>query len=300
MVYINNYNDFTWRVSDTNYFENKKVLFVFGDSWTNNTYINNFGNYPEKTWSYQLAKKLEYDCVVNISTDGGSNDDIFEWCLKIMCLGEDYEFGKCKIDQLNTKEIKVVIGWSSQLRNFNSTTKIFRPFNVTSIPYRWTEKSLQSLYEKYISNLHSEYYCFNTQIQTICLQHYFKYHKIDSYYFMAFTPLLEKELVETKWDLRNDIDKKRFYNLFEDSNNMAAKICEIANDKIKNQFVVDQPYFVHNLKDWFNEIFLNKKEFVEYLNTGGFKNKKYFLDDGHPNELGLEIISNELFELIKK
>ena len=65
--------------------KDKKVLFAFGDSWTNNTYLHNTNEYPQLSWSYKLAEKLGYDAVVNISWDGGSNTEIYEHCLKMMC-----------------------------------------------------------------------------------------------------------------------------------------------------------------------------------------------------------------------
>lgn len=57
--------------------DNKKVLFVFGDSWTNNRYIKN----PKKHWCYLLKQKLDYDLVVNISDNYDSNYEIFD-CVK--------------------------------------------------------------------------------------------------------------------------------------------------------------------------------------------------------------------------
>ena len=303
MIYVDNINEFKEKIKEQR-FKNKKLLFVFGDSWTNNTYLFNNGTYPKKSWAYQLAEKFGYDIVVNLSTDGGSNNDIFEWCLKTMCLFDEYEFEKCRINELETAEIKVIIGWSSQIRNFDSTTKIFRPWNVTSIPYTLgmnKESQYYKLYNDYIVNLHPEYYCYSTQLQTICLQHYFKHHKIDSYYFMAFTPLIENEIIDTKWDLRNQIDKNNFYKL-DKIESMADTISSITQSDIKNEYVFDQPFLVENINSFYKTILNKKDNFVNFLENKFINSKKdntYFMSDGHPNELGLEVMANELFELIK-
>jgi len=210
-------------------FKNKRVLITFGDSWTNNTYLQqpNSNVYPKKTWPYQLGKKLKYDIVLNISWNGGSNVEIFEQCLLMMSLYEDYEFDKCKIKELGCGEIKVVIGWSSQIRDFSPIHKIFRPFNVTNIPYVHfgDEGFLSKTYFKFIDKImRKELYQYTTQVQIILLQEYFKNHNIDFYSFMAFTPLVENEFKNTEWDLREHIDTEKFYGLYSDINSMAQKL----------------------------------------------------------------------------
>lgn len=303
MIYLNNKEDLL-RHHKSGALKNKKVLIVFGDSWTNNTYLHNFGTYPKKSWSYLLAEKLNYDCVINHSWNGGSNAEIFEECLFLFSLYEDYEFNKCKINEFEFSEIKIVIGWSSQVRDFSPVHKLFRPFNVTNIPYiNFNEKSkFSETYFKFIDKLmKKEYYQYITQIQTILLQDYFKAHNIDCYFFMAFTPLVEDEFKKTEWDLRQYIDENKFYGLNSDVSNMSYKLNSIVNSEVKNNFVVDQPFYNNtNFISIFTNFFNKKKEFKDYLEVAfkGNDENKYLIFDGHPNELGLEIISNELFEMI--
>lgn len=301
--YINDVNYFLLRLKENDAYRNKKVLFVFGDSWTNNAYLNNKNNsYPYNTWSYKLAEKLGYDFVINLSTNGGSNTEIFETCLGTMSMFEDYQFDKCKIWDIGASEIKVVVGWSSQLRSFDATTKLFRPFNCTSLPFisDGDNTNFSKLYGKYITNLHPEYCSYSTQLQTICLQHYFNHHKIDSYYFMGFTPLLEKESYYTKWDLRSEIDSNRFYGLYSELGDMSSKINSISNSQIRNEYIIDQPFFSMGFKNVFSKIFKSKIGFSEYLDNGVLNqsNNPYLESDGHPNELGLEVMATELYNLI--
>lgn len=309
MIYIDTTSDFELNIQKKN-LENKKVLFTFGDSWTNNTYLSRqgFDTYPQKSWPYQLAEKLGYDIVVNTSWEGGSNTEIFERCLHTMSLNEDYEFDKCKIKELGYSEIKCIVGWSSQIRDFSPMHKLFRPFNVCNIPYiafgdeHSPDKSLQRLYFKFIDKImKKEYYQYITQVQTILLQEYFKHHKIDFYTFMAFTPLVENEFKNTQWDLREYIDGNGFYGLYSDIDSMSQKLNNLIGSDIKNEFIVDQPHYGNeNFISIFSKFFNKKKEYKDFLQL---QNKlkiksKYHIEDGHPNELGLEVICNELFEMI--
>ncbi len=72
----------------------KKVLFVFGDSWTNNRYVDE----PKKHWCYLLKEKLNYDLVVNISDNYDSNYEIFDTIKKTLC---DVEFPMKSYSYLN-------------------------------------------------------------------------------------------------------------------------------------------------------------------------------------------------------
>lgn len=303
MIYIDTNHNFELAVKN-NSFENKKVLFTFGDSWTNNTYISPNGTYPMKAWSYRLAEKINYDVVVNMSWQGGSNTEIFENCLYAMSLNEDYEFYKCRIKELGCSEIKCIVGWSSQIRDFSPMHKIFRPFNVTNIPFiTFTDESSHSkLYFKFLDKImRKEYYQYITQVQTILLQDYFKHHKIEFYAFMAFTPLVEDEFKNTDWDFREYIDTNTFYGLYSKIDSMAQKLNELNESDIKNEFIIDQPHYNNrNFINIFTKYFNKRKEYAEFLEKqhSSKLSSKYHLEDGHPNELGLEVISNELFNLI--
>ena len=82
---------------------------------------------------------------------------------------------------------------------------------------------------------------------------------------------------------------------------MRFKLNSIVNSDVKNKFVVDQPFYNNtNFISIFSNFFNKKKEFKDYLEVAYNSNNKneYLISDGHPNEMGLEIISNELFEMI--
>jgi hypothetical protein len=306
VIYINTDEWFEVRLK-AGKLSNKKVLFVFGDSWTNNNYVNNVNEYPQSTWSYKLAEKIGYDVVVNISWDGGSNTEIYERCLTTMSCGNDYGFDECPIKDLGVSEIKVVIGWSSQYRDFGPIHKIFRPYTVTNIPNHIDEfininDAKSVLYEKFIDKLFKkEYYQYTTQLYTIFLQHYFKHHKVDYFMFMAFNPLVEASLKGTEWDLREHIDESKFYGLYDEISNMGQLLNQMGGHQIGDTFVVDQPYYYADGIMRFIGKFLNKdnkfKEFLEGNRKSRLDNP-YFMEDGHPSVLGLDVISNELYSKI--
>ena len=80
---------------------------------------------------------------------------------------------------------------------------------------------------------------------------------------MAFTPLVENELQNTEWDLREHIDSHKFYGLYSDINSMAQKLNSLINSDIKNEFVFDQPHynntnFISNLSLIYNDKKANK------------------------------------------
>jgi hypothetical protein len=118
---------------------------------------------------------------------------------------------------------------------------------------------------------------------------------------MAFTPLVETEFKNTQWDLREHIDSNRFYGIYSDVDSMAQKLNNLLESDIRNEFIIDQPHYDNeNFISIFSKFFNKKKEYKEFLET---QNKlkikgKYYLDDGHPNELGLEVMADELFKMI--
>jgi len=293
------------------YFKDKKVLFTFGDSWTNNNYLNNDSNgnfnigssqtnYPYKTWAYRLMERLGYDCVVNIATNGGSNEEIFKWCLDTMCLYDEYTFDKCRIHELGAKEIKVVIEWSSPIRNFGPVNKLFRPFNVSSLPFPYTQGAptgMHDFYAFYMNNGYTDISSWYTQIYTIALQKYFAKHNIESFYFMGFAPLIEDHRMNTEWDLRIHIEEDRFYKLYESANNMATVLNEMCDEPAKHKFLVETSMmFVDNFRNFYRKVLKNVTN--EYWDSQQIPNPKLFIPDGHPNVEGLDIISHEIYKLI--
>lgn len=235
---------------------------------------------------------------------GGSNEEIFQFCMNTMCLYDGYyDFEKCRIHEAGAKEIKVVVGWSSQLRNYDALNSLFRPYKVSSFAHANDDDTpFQNLYRIYLSHLHNEYYSFKTQMQTIALQHYFKRHGIEFFAFMAFTPLLEEELMGTKWDLRQDIDEKRFYKLFQKTNSMCSTLNELCNDAITHEYIIETPMlYTKDIRKYFST-FTNGLKAInrKYLSGSSTPDSRYFIWDGHPNEAGLEVISDELYNLINR
>ena len=66
-------------IGDVSSYSDFKILIVAGDSWTNNAYLN-----ENHRWAYLLGKKGNYDCVFNLSTDYGSNSEIYQSLLKFI------------------------------------------------------------------------------------------------------------------------------------------------------------------------------------------------------------------------
>jgi len=82
---------------------------------------------------------------------------------------------------------------------------------------------------------------------------------------------------------------------------MAQKLNDLSELDIKNQFIIDQPYYNNdNFINIFSKFFNKKKEYKELLELKykNISNNKYCYEDGHPNDLGLEVIADELYKMI--
>jgi len=192
----------------------KKVLFVFGDSWTNNRYIKN----PKKHWCYLLKQKLNYDYVINISDDYDSNYEIFDSVKKTLS-DKDYPMNQQKWLN-NLREFKVVVEWSTPMRDSTSVAEMYSPWNTATIPNLDSKKPNTKLWLDYVDKwFRVEMYSYDTQKRILFLQEFFNHNKIDWYMFMGFTPLVEKQFYNTEYDLRKWIDKERFLFLYGFPNN---------------------------------------------------------------------------------
>jgi hypothetical protein len=201
-------------ISNQNLYD-KKVLFVFGDSWTNNLYVDK----PKKHWCYLLKQKLNYDYVVNISDDYDSNYEIFD-CVKKTLSNNDYPMKQQKWLK-NLREFKVVVDWSTPMRDSTSVAKMYSPYNLATIPDLNSKEPNTKLWLDYVDKwFRVEMYSYDTQKRILFLQEFFNYNKIDWYMFMGFTPLVEKQFHDTEYDLRKWIDKERFLFLYGFPNNM--------------------------------------------------------------------------------
>lgn len=266
-------NSFNLNLDD---FVNKKVLFVFGDSWTNNLYIKN----PNYHWGYLLKNKLKYDVLINISSDYDSNYEIFDAIKDNLC-NENFPLDANK-SLKNLKEYKVVIEWSTPMRDSTTVAEMYKPYNLSTIPDLNSKKANTKLWMDYVSNwFRMEIYSYDTQKRILFLQEFFKNNNIDWYSFMGFTPLVEKQFNGTAYDLREWIDKDRFLFLYGFPNNM-------------------QDYLMKHVDSNFSEyIGINEMQFENNRHKYFIDTQDIFTGDGHPDIKGLEIMANILYNKIK-
>jgi len=271
-------NDYIYKyveeeISKQNLYD-KKVLFVFGDSWTNNRYVKN----PKKHWCYLLKQKLDYDLVVNISNYYDSNYEIFDCVKKTLC-DKDYPMNQQSyLDKL--KEFKVIIDWSTPMRDSTSVAEMYSPWNAATIPNLDSKKPNTKLWLDYVDRwFRIEMYSYDTQKRILFLQEFFNHNKIDWYMFMGFTPLVEKQFHDTEYDLRKWIDKKRFLFLNGFPNNM-------------------QDYLITTLdKSFQKDIHINEMQFENDRHR--YFDNEVFTSDGHPNIKGFELMSDIIYRSIK-
>lgn len=256
---------------------NKKVLFVFGDSWTNNQYINE----PKNHWCYLLKQKLNYDYVVNISDDYDSNYEIFD-CVKKTLSDIDYPMNQQKWLN-NLKKFKVVVDWSTPMRDSTSVAEMYSPWNTATIPDLDSKKPNTKLWLDYVDKwFRVEMYSYDTQKRILFLQEFFNHNKIDWYMFMGFTPLVEKQFHNTEYDLRKWIDKERFLFLYGFPNNMQDYLITTLDKKFKEDIEINEMQFENDRLEYF-----------------GGNSEGVFTSDGHPDTKGLELMSDIICRSIK-
>ena len=253
----------------------KKVLFVFGDSWTNNRYIKN----PKQHWCYLLKEKLNYDVIINTSNNYDSNYQIFD---SIKTILSDEEFPMNKRGYLDTlKEYKVVIEWSTPMRDSTSVAEMYSPYNISTIPNLNSIQANTKLWMDYVSNwFRMEIYSYDTQKRILFLQEFFKNNNIDWYSFMGFTPLVEKQFDGTNYDLRKWIDKNRFLFLYGFPNNMQDYLLQSVEDGFSDYIGINEMQFENDRQPLFN------------------KHNEVFTSDGHPNTKGLEMMADIVYKQI--
>lgn len=279
MKYPNNYiynhiSAFDYNIYDELF--DKKVLFVFGDSWTNNLYVDN----PKKHWCYLLKEKLDYDLVVNISDNYDSNYEIFDSVKAILC---DVDYPMKQKNKLNKlKEFKVVVDWSTPMRDSTSVAKMYSPYNLATIPDLNSKEPNTKLWLDYVDKwFRVEMYSYDTQKRILFLQEFFNHNNIDWYMFMGFTPLVEKQFHDTEYDLRKWIDKDRFLFLYGFPNNMQDYLITCIDENFKQDIQINEMQFKNNRTKYFG----NKYD--------------VFTGDGHPYIRGFELMSDIIYRNIK-
>ena len=253
----------------------KKVLFVFGDSWTNNLYIQN----EKLHWCYLLKEKLGYDIVVNVSSNYDSNYQIFDAVKKLF---SQEEYPMKRQEYLNElKEYKVIIEWSTPMRDSTTVAEMYQPYNLSTIPNLNSNEINTQLWMKYVNDwFRVEMYSYDTQKRILFLQEFFNHNKIDWYGFMGFTPLVEKEFEGSRYDLRKFIDNGKFLFLYEFPNNMQDYLLREVEKEFSDYIGINEMQFENDRKPYFQ------------------KHNQVFTHDGHPNVDGLKMMSNILHKKI--
>lgn len=305
MEYFSEFRLHTWTlINSGKTFFDKKVLIVAGDSFTNNAYMPSI----EQHWSYIVGNKLNYDFVFNIATSYGSNEEIFNNCVSTFTNENPHAiYNESIVDKFylssyfEIKNIDVVIIWSTPIRDKSSISLFYQPFKISTIPDIEANTPNVSIFKKYYEDwFRYEYHSYKTQLYILMLQEYLKIHQINYNFFMGFTPLVNKEFENSKWDLRKYIDEERFYGLHNFPYNLQDYLAKKVNDNFNSNIPISELYFFgpafKKLKNIFDNTFKNfdeydnRKKIINSASTPGTYDN-IFVDDGHPAKLGLELIA---------
>jgi hypothetical protein len=317
MIYLQNdsLNEFIANHSDID-LNDKKILIVAGDSWTNNLYLS-----KEERWPYKLGILKKYDYVFNISTDYGSNEEIYINLLNFLNFKYIFNFKYAKhnknvcdtrppvIDRCDfktkyniTNNMDIIVGWSTPIRDKGPLSYLYEPFDTSTIPDIDSSSNSSILWKTYFSEwLNIEHHSYKTQLYILFLQEYCKIHNINWYSFMAFTPLVEKEFKNTKWDLRKHIDENNLFGLYGYPTNMQEYL-------IQNQYnsnytqelpILEMQYMETDSKIemWtskFKKLINFKDLFIQRRNFFLSDNHTVFSGDGHPWTVGTTLMADLL------
>jgi len=183
----------------------------------------------------------------------------------------------------NLKKFKVVVDWSTPMRDSTSVAEMYSPWNTATIPDLDSKKPNTKLWLDYVDKwFRVEMYSYDTQKRILFLQEFFNHNKIDWYMFMGFTPLVEKQFHNTEYDLRKWIDKERFLFLYGFPNNMQDYLITTLDKKFKEDIEINEMQFENDRLEYF-----------------GGNSEGVFTSDGHPDTKGLELMSDIICRSIK-
>ncbi len=294
-------------IPDTSLYSDFKILIVAGDSWTNVAYI------PEDylRWPYLVGKKGNYDCVFNLSTDYGSNSEIYQSLLKFIS-NEEPKPEHCQILRyFKSENIDIVITWSTPIRDKDEISILYRPYKTATIPDVEDVNLNSKIFRKYYEDwFREEHHSYKTQLYTLFLQEYCKEYNLNINFSMGFTSLVEDSFKDTKWDLRKHIDEDSFFGLYGYPSCLQDFIISKEDSSYKDKAPIIEMQYIDNEHPSFWNIFNRikpKKETLEKRKTkigivGNHHQEEYipmFTSDGHPAIKG-NIIISELIHSFKK
>tara|TARA_B110000858_G_scaffold114832_1_gene131234 strand:- start:2384 stop:3316 length:933 start_codon:yes stop_codon:yes gene_type:complete len=286
-----------------------KLLIVAGDSWTNNAYLN-----ENDRWAYKIGKKGNYDYVFNLSTDAGSNSEIYLSLLNFLTNTTNVHhkvINDCIIKEFfKSENIDIIITWSTPIRDKGEMSILYRPYKCATIPDIADKDNLNTkIFRKYYENwFREEHHSYKTQLYTLFLQEYCKHNNLNINFSMAFTCLVEDSFKDTKWDLRKDIVEDNFYGLYGYPGCLQDYLISKTDSNFKEEAPIvemqhlDNTYKKNNkFYDIFNRLKPYKEKFERRFNKiEGESIEKIFTSDGHPGKKGTELISELYYNLLKK
>ena len=290
-------------IGDVSSYSDFKILIVAGDSWANNAYLN-----ENHRWAYLLGKKGNYDCVFNLSTDYGSNSEIYQSLLKFIS-HEEPKSEHCNIlEYFKPENIDIVITWSTPIRDKDEISILYRPYKTSTIPNIEDNVNLNSkIFRKYYEDwFREEHHSYKTQLYTLFLQEYCKEYNLKINFSMAFTCLVEDSFKDTKWDLRKYINEDTFFGLYGYPSCLQDYLISKTNSDFKEEAPIvemqhlDNTYKKNKFYDIFNRLTPYKEKFKRRFNQiEGKSLETTFTADGHPAKQGTELISELYYNLLK-
>jgi len=272
----------------------ENILVVGGDSWSNRIHM------PEDNWVKVFAKEKKFDAVVVCADFADSNKNIFKNLVSFFSYNKPHYWQNkqgeswLETNRVSNKKVTAIVEWSSIIRDFSEETAWYRPFTWASQP-DW-DKLDETMYTEYINNIFQEkIYSHKTQLYSWQLQNYFKKWNIPYYFWMGFCDLVPESAKNTEFDIRNLLDKNRWFNLYDSPGNMLDYLDFLEKGtipkKIPTILTEGSVQGFYKGVDYIKNIFTKVKDST--AQAGG-----YFHCDMHPNEIGHRKIAEILLERV--
>lgn len=283
----------------------QKVLIVTGDSWTNRI-KESVGH--DSSWVKKFVELTnnEYDLVILAAYAGGSPTETFINLVHLISTDEieNQIFFRKDTSWLDEyrfagKEVDLIFQWTSIIRDFSEMSAWQRPYTFASLPDLSNDDFKSDMYNEYVTNIFNEkYFSYKVQFYSWQLQKYFEKWGINYYFWMGFCDLVPESVENTDADIRQYLNKDRWFNLYEKPNNMSDYLYYLEKNKLPNRLNPiltegGESGLVSTLSTELKKLFNENKEnsSLEYT---------YFLADLHPSPEGNDEIAKILFKKFKQ
>jgi len=276
----------------------KKILVVSGDSWTNR--VEGRANHSH-TWVNEFADMRDYDFVILSANCGDSSTESFINLVNLFSqtdlAGDIFHNSHPSwlgVNVFEGKQVDVIVQWTSIIRDFSEFSAWYKPYTFASSPLL-DDPFKKEMYDEYVMHiLNDKFYSYKMQVYSWQLQKYFERWNIPYYFWMGFCDLVPESVENTDMDIRQYLNKDRWFNLYDRPGNMSDYLYYVEKGTLPNRLsgILTEggpSAFLSTVSNAVNNLFNKHKVNTSLENS-------LFLADLHPSKAGNSVIAKTLHE----